>query len=66
MKADDNVYPVPGLTARDYIAIEAMAGIWAFQGNQVYAGLDDETDFPTKLAIVSYEIADAMIKESSK
>ncbi len=65
MEADDNVFPYhggtivyTGLTVRDYIAIQAMAGLSA------------NPEFTQKrfdeIADIAYEQADAMIERSEK
>ncbi len=66
MKADKNVFPYElgdgtvytGLTARDYIAIQAMAGISA------NPELNDWSI--EQIAELAYKQADAMIEESKK
>ena len=68
MKADKNVFPYmtrdsygqgtvyPGLTARDYITIQAMAGFSA-NSDLNLRSYDDIAD-------MAYQQADAMIKQS--
>jgi hypothetical protein len=72
MKADKNVFPYrlrgddglttvyTGLTARDYIAIQAMAGLSA---NQTFSKPDFDVD---DIANFAYNLADAMIKRSNQ
>lgn len=64
MKADKNVFPYelgdgtvyPGLTVRDYIAIQVVAGLSANSGY-------NDCSFD-KIADMAYKQADAMIKRS--
>ena len=66
MKADKNVFPYElgdgtvytGLTARDYIAIQVVAGLSA-NVNLISNSYEDMADF-------AYKQADAMIKRSEK
>jgi len=75
MKADDSYRPsthklqdvsTRGLTVRDHIAIEAMNGL-AAQAMEVAA---EQQKTPVegveKLAIMSYMVADAMLKQSEE
>lgn len=68
MKADKNVFPYKlcrgdgsatvytGLTARDYIAIQAMTGLCSNSRLYMYG--------PEEIAGMAYRMADAMIKQS--
>lgn len=65
MEADDNVFPYHGgtivnlgLTVRDYIAIQAMAGLSA-NPEFIQKRFDEIAD-------MAYEQADAMIERSEK
>lgn len=68
MKATDYAYPIHaenhagylhfGITVRDYIAIQAMTGLLS---NPDHALISEEC-----MAIMSYKMADAMIKRSEK
>ena len=64
MEADKNVFPCEhsntvcsGLSARDYIAIQAMEGLLASAHIRPDASMDD-------IAKDSYMLADALIKQS--
>lgn len=75
MKADENVFPYQldegngnvivytGLTARDYIAIQAMAGLLA--GISATHGLAPMPSYES-IAKDCYKMADAMIKRSEE
>lgn len=63
MKADKHVFPsrvnttvFQGLTARDYIAIQAMTGLCSNSRLYMYG--------PEEIAGMAYRMADAMIKQS--
>lgn len=68
MKADKNVFPYriynsngkgtvyTGLTARDYIATQAMTGLCSNSRLYMYG--------PEEIAGMAYRMADAMIKQS--
>lgn len=68
MKADKNVFPYAlrkgdgsatvytGLTARDYIATQAMTGLCSNSRLYMYG--------PEEIAGMAYRMADAMIKQS--
>lgn len=70
MKAGGNVFPYKlhnsngqgtvyvGLTARDYIAIQAMTGLCSNSRLYMYG--------PEEIAGMAYRMADAMIKRSEK
>lgn len=66
MKADNNIFPYSfgdgsvntGLTARDYIAIQAMTGICA--------NIDSSQRGFDEIADIAYKQADEMIKRSEQ
>lgn len=70
MKADKNVFPYKlhnsngqgtvyvGLTARDYIAIQAMTGFCSNSGLYMYG--------PEEIAGMAHKMTDAMLKRSEK
>lgn len=76
MKADDYINsdrPDAGLTVRDHIAIEAMVGYLAnmlTMGNAISGWEENGGDRPTCIAEfisgLSYEMADAMLKQSEE
>lgn len=68
MKATDSIFPIEstttsGITARDYIAIQAMAGLLA--GISATHGLAPMPSYES-IAKDCYKMADAMIKRSEE
>lgn len=69
----ENYDPVPGMSLRDYFAAKAMQGI---VGAAVFdqkaedmmkrAGIDVKRDTEAFVALVAYDIADAMLAERAK
>lgn len=62
LQAANNMRPIPsGISTRDYFAAKAMQGICVNAGRNGYSFVNVD-----ELAVASYQIADAMLKERDK